>query len=189
MRHRTWALACGLVLVLNVGTAIAQPSQQHPAGSDLSQFVVPPQAIGDGWSITSQNDEPTLFHAGFSRPAVAGYVVDYAGGQQMTATIALYEFADHAGAVAASADLYYYWGHGNTSIVPLSGFGDDHSVRAYPVGQGPTSGITFVDGPIVVYVRAEDDGASDTSGVDSTCESLAAAADGLLQATRTPVGG
>jgi hypothetical protein len=182
--RRILLIACALIAT-STGTAVAQPSRQS-AGIDLSQFGVPPQAIGDGWSVTSQNDEPTLFRTGFSPPAVAGYAVNYAQSRQVTASIALYEFPDHVGAVAAALDLNYYWGHGNTSLVPLSGLGDDQSFRAYPVGKGPNSGITFVDGPIVAYVRAEDDGASDTTGVDATCDSLAAAADGLLQATGTP---
>jgi hypothetical protein len=172
-------LAIALQGAWNADAAFAQSGGQVTP-PDLSELVVPPNVIGDNWTVLSQDNEPTLFRAGYSPPAIAGYLVTYAQNPQVEATVAMYGFADHAGALASLGDPYDYWGHGNTTLVPLTGLGDAQSFRAYGVGKGPNAGITFVEGPVVVYVRAEDDTASDTSGVDAICDSLASAADGLL---------
>ena len=174
---RIVVLGLGLLAASTDGAALAQP-----AGEDLSGYVVSPHAIGDGWSITNQRAEPTLFRDGFDPQAISGYVVNYAQGPQMTASVALYEFPDHAGAVASSSDFTYYWGHGEISVLPLSGPGDDPKFRVYPIGAGPSSGMTIVDGRIVAYLRAGDDGAADVTGVDATCDSLAAAVLEILHA-------
>jgi hypothetical protein len=118
---------------------------------------------------------------------VAGYTVTYTQTPLSEAVVALYAFPDHAAALASLSDPYIYWGHGDTTLVPLSGLGDAQSFRAYGGGRGASAGITFVDGSVVVYVRAEDDGASDTSGADAVCDALAAAEDALLQATPVAV--
>lgn len=169
------AMVVVLLLLLLAGLS-APLAQAQTGGAALSQDVVPARVLGDGWTITSQGSDATF------SPAATGYVVIYQMGTDsadMNASVSLYAYADRASALASLSDPSFFWGHGNTTLQPLSGYGDGPTYRAYPVGQASASGITFVDGTVVVY--AEVDTNVPLSQADALCASLATAEDQLLQ--------
>jgi hypothetical protein len=170
--------------LLTIPLAVAAPLSATGAQAqttDLSQALITADAVGDGWSIVQQGPDNSI---NINRPEVPpsqGYGGEWKNGPGLL-QVYLYGYPTRTITLAAfNSDKQAEWGHFTTQFDPTSGYGDGPAYQPVDLpGKGPgTSGIAFVDGNVIVYVRA--DGIDNQADADALTAQVAQAQDAALQ--------